>query len=234
MMLRTSGFAALTLMLAVPALAQDAAPPPPVVETGAPPAPTPNPTPMAAAAPAGAMGAFGSPGQMAISVDLPLTNEAPQFGILHESMTMGLPSSTRVVIMPSLDYFVAPNVSVGGQVGIDYTTTSGTGGGASSSTTILQVEARAGYNIPLGDVASIWPHLGIAYVHASFSGGGQSAYLVPLVITAPLLWHATPHFFLGAGPVFTTDLVAKSGGADLPKTTDFGIQALVGGCFGGT
>lgn len=180
------------------------------------------------------MSRFGAQGQMAISVDLPLTNEAPQFAILHESTSMGGDSSTRVAIMPSLDYFVAPNISIGGQLGIDYTTTSPAGGGPSTSATVLQVEARVGYNLALGDMASLWPHVGIAYVHASGSGGGSSAYLVPIVVTAPFLWHPTPHFFLGAGPVFTTSLVAKSGGNDLPKTTDFGIQALIGGSFGGT
>lgn len=230
MTLRLLGFTALSLMVVAPAMAQDATPTPPA-EPASPVVPA-NP-PMAAAG-GGAAAAFGAQGQIAISVDLPLTNEAPQFAILHESTSMGGDSSTEVAILPSLDYFVAPNVSVGGQLGIDYKTTSPAGGGPSASTTVLQIEARVGYNLPIGDMASLWPHVGIAYLHASGSGGGPSAYSVPLVITAPFLWHPTSHFFLGAGPVFTTELVFKSGGNDLPKTTDLGIQALIGGYFGGT
>jgi hypothetical protein len=229
---------ALSMMVVAPAMAQDEAPPPPPAEPA-----TPPPAAAPATAPMAAMGgepaAFGTQGQIAISVDLPLTNEAPQLGLIHESTSMGGDSSTRVVVMPSIDYFVAPNVSVGGQVGIDYTTTSPAGGGSSLSLTILQVEARVGYNLALGDMASLWPHVGIAYAHVSASSGGSSnsGYVVPLDVSVPVLWHPGHHFFLGAGPFLTTELVSKATVAgntsSVGKTTDFGIQALIGGYIGG-
>jgi hypothetical protein len=230
MMERISGLAALSLMLAVPAMAQDAAPPPPVVETGAPPAPTPMPAPMPAAAPAGAMDAFGSVGQMVISADLPFQNEAPVLVIAHESNSMG-GSATVVGIQPSLDYFVAPNISVGGEVGIAYTTL---GGGASGSNTVLAVEVRAGYNLPLGDMLSLWPRVSIGYSHSSSSSGGMSSsgYSVPLDVSVPFLFHPGSHFFLGAGPMITTELVNKVEGVSVGKSTDYGVQGLIGGYFG--
>lgn len=230
MMLRISGLAALSLMLAVPALAQDAAPPP-VVETGAPPAPTPVAAPMPAAAPAGAMGAFGAAGQMVISADIPFQNEAPVLVIAHESTSMGGGSATVVGIQPSLDYFVAPNVSVGGEVGIAYTSL---GGGLSGSSTVLAVEVRAGYNLPLGDMLSLWPRIGIGYSHSSSSSGGASSsgYSVPLNVSLPFLFHPGSHFFLGAGPMITTELVNKIEGMSVGKSTDYGVQGILGGYFG--
>jgi hypothetical protein len=233
MMVRLIGILAVSMMVAAPAMAQDEAAAPPAAPAEAPP-------PAAAAAPApmsapSGSGGFGSVGQLVFSVDLPLNNEVPELGILHSSTSMGGGSSTTVEIQPSLDYFVAPNVSVGGQVGIEYSTASPSGGGSSVSLTVIQVEARVGYNLPLGDTASFWPHVGLAYAHLSTSSGGQSAsgYSVPLVVFLPLLWHPASHFFLGAGPVLTTELADKVESVSQPKTTSYGVQALLGGYFGG-
>jgi opacity protein-like surface antigen len=229
MALRMIGITALSMMVVAPAMAQDDAPP---VQPATPAVPAGPPM----TAPAAAAPEFGAPGQIAISVDLPMVNEAPQFSVLHSSTSMGGDSSTTVGVQPSLDYFIAPDVSVGGEVGIQYSTTSPAGGGASFSTTTIDVEARVGYNIPLGDMASLWPRIGLAYAHVSSSSNGMSAtgYTVPLVVFAPLLWHPAHHFFLGAGPVLTTELVDKVEGVSQGKTTSYGIQALLGGYFGGT
>ena len=220
------------MMVVAPAMAQDATPTPPA-EPASPVVPATRPM---APAGGGAGPAFGAQGQIAISVDLPFANEAPQFAIIHSSTSMGGDSSTTVEVQPALDYFIAPNVSVGGEVGILYKSTSPAGGGMSISTTGIEVEGRVGYNLALGDMASLWPRIGIAYVHVSASSNGTSAsgYTVPLVVFAPFLWHPTQHFFLGAGPVFTTELANKLEGMSQPKTTSYGIQALIGGSFGGT
>lgn len=183
-------------------------------------------------------GAFGSLGQFAVSVDLPFTNEAPRFALYHESRTMGGASSTNVAIQPSLDYFVAPNISVGGEIGF----THGNGSAAqlglpdAATATTFVVEVRGGYNLALNDMFSIWPHLGIGYGHVSVSymGQSQSGYVIPLVVTVPVLWHPASHFFLGLAPTVTTNLVAKTDGHDDAKTTDIGLTAVIGGYFGGT
>jgi opacity protein-like surface antigen len=232
---RTLGITALLLTPAFhAAMAQE--PAPAAIEP--PPATTPAP---AAAAPGASMGAgtgaFGSQGQIAISVDLPFMNEGPQLAIVHESSSMGGGSSTKIGIQPSLDYFVAPHVSVGGQVGIGHGSTGLSVGGSSINQTVIGVEVRGGYELPLTDSVSLWPRLGIGYNHTSYSGGGgadSSGYDLDLLVSVPVLWHPASHFFIGAGPALTTQLVNKVEGMSQPKTTDIGLTALIGGYFGGT
>ena len=40
-----------------------------------------------------------------------------------------------------------------------------------------------------------------------------------------------PHFFIGGGPVFSTQLVAKMNDADAPKQTTIGLLSTLGGVF---
>ncbi len=227
---RTLGITALLLAPALSAMAQEPPPAP------APAATEPPPAPAAPATPPRASGGFGSAGQLVLSVDLPFTNEAPQFAIYHESVSMGGTSSTIIAIQPSADYFVIPNLSVGGAIGVAHG--NGVAGVPDASGTAVLIEARVGYNIPLNEMFSIWPHIGIAYEHVSvdFTGGSGSGNRVPLVVTVPVLWHAADHFFVGLGPTLTTDLsysISVGGQSmDQPKTTDVGLTAVLGGYFG--
>jgi hypothetical protein len=195
-----------------------AAPPPPTATTAAP--------------AAGDIAAeFGQQGQIAISGDL-------QASFVHESNSPpggGASTSSNVItIQPSLDYFVAPNVSVGGAIAI----THGDFGTGNGSLTGIGILARGGYNLHLAPMLSLWPQIAIGYIHESIDPGGgiasQSGYVVPLRIFAPLLIHPVAHLFVGIGPVFSTELMSKVGGQDAGKTTDFGIASVVGGYFGGT
>jgi hypothetical protein len=194
----------------------------------------PPPTAPPPAAPAASTGAFGSQGQVVLSIGLPFgfegqtLNGSPQFAIVHESVSMGGGSTTFVNIAPAADYFLSPNISVGGIIGF----ASGNLGGV--DVTAFGIGARVGYNVPLADAWSIWPRLGLEYIHASASSGGNSAsgYDIPLSIDVPILWHPAAHFFLGLGPVFSTELVSKTEGVDQAKTTDIGINAVIGGYFG--
>jgi hypothetical protein len=169
--------------------------------------------------------AFGLLGQIVISGEL-------QASIVHESVSMGGASSTNITVQPALDYFVMPNVSVGGAVVISH------GSFAGGSGTVMEIGllARAGYNLHLAPMVSLWPQLELGYLHDSISGGGGGAsvsgYVVPLQIFAPFLFHVTTHLFVGIGPVFKTDLLSKFQSNDAPKTTDIGISSVVGGYFG--
>jgi hypothetical protein len=202
---------------AVPADPVPAAPPPPTATAAA-------PAPVAGDVAAG----FGQLGQIAISGDLQAT-------FTHESTSVPAgtapPSTNTISIQPSLDYFVAPNISVGGAIPI----THGDLGGVGTATGIGLL-ARGGYNLHLAPMLSLWPQLSIGYVHLSVSptGGGSSVsgYNVPLRIFVPLLIHPTEHFFVGIGPVFQTDLISKVSGNDADKTTDVGVASVVGGYFG--
>ena len=220
---------------ATPALAAPAPAPADAVPTPVRPAP---PAPPAAVSPT-----FGVEGQLLFSIDLPFMNEGPQFAIVHESSTLnGPPSSTRIVVQPSVDYFVAPCLSIGAQLGIDHVSISipppppGVEAiNASNGGTTLSVEARVGYALPIADTIAIWPRLGLGYTHTSTSyvyTPAVTGYSVPLSLTVPFLWHPGSHFFVGAGPAFVTQLVNKSEGVSGPKTTDYGITALIGGAIG--
>jgi len=205
--------------VSTPARAQEPPPPPPPTAVSGPPAP----------------GGFGSQGQLVINTDIPLHQTEPEFSLIHESTSMGRGSATRWGIVPSLDYFVAPNVSVGGTIGIIHEDLSIDSLGVSGVTmTAIEVGARVGYNVPFSDAFSLWPRLSLAYERVSVSGGtgnDSTGYLIPLTIFAPVLWHPAQHFFVGLGPVFSTQLTFKIGGVDQAKTTDFGIQAILGGYF---
>ena len=203
---------------------------------------TPTIAPMPPAPPAAASPKFGAEGQLLLSIDLPFMNEGPQFAIVHESSTMNGLSSTRIVVQPSVDYFVAPCLSIGAQLGIDHVSISipppppGVDAiNASNGGTTLSVEARVGYAVPIADTISIWPRLGLGYTHTSTSyvyTPAVTGYSVPLSLTVPFLWHPDSHFFVGGGPAFVTQLVNKSEGVSGPKTTDYGITALIGGAIG--
>ena len=218
----------LTTALAGVARAQAPAGAPPAVPSDPVPA---SPPPVATTAAGGAedvAAGFGMLGQIAISGEL-------QASFTHESTSSpggGGSSSINVVsFQPALDYFVAPNVSVGGALVI----THGDSGSGSGSETAVGILARAGYNLHLAPIVSFWPQLAIGYLHDSFSGGGASGsgYSVPLQLFAPILVHVTTHLFVGIGPAFSTDLLSKVEGMDAGKITDIGISSVVGGYFGG-
>jgi hypothetical protein len=182
---------------------------------------------------AGGVG-MGRQGQIVLAADMPFLTTAPLFKIVRTSVSMGGGSSTDIVIAPSGDYFIAPNISVGALVGFSNGPVLGGDG------TTFGVMPRAGYSLALTDVLSIWPRLGIGYFHTSYSftgGGSGSGYVIPLLIEAPILWHPANHFFIGAGPMLSLELAnsGESGGmsVDLAKTTNLGVTTMIGGYFGG-
>ena len=184
-MKKASFFAALALAMSFAGIA--AAQDPPAY------APPPAAPPMPAAI------TFGLPGQLAISDDI-------QVAVVHTSQSfMGQSvSSNAVQLQPAVDYFVAPNLSIGGQLTIAYSS-SDDGAGGSLNQTVLGILPRIGYNIALAPTASIWPRLAFGYVHVSADAGAGttslSGYSVTLEAFVPVLFHPVPHFFLGAGPI---------------------------------
>jgi hypothetical protein len=159
---------------------------------------------------------FGAQGQLVIggALEAPInsggTNTRPMLGI---AKTSG--GDTIISIQPSLDYFIIPNVSVGGVVGLTVVT------GRPGRTTVL-LGARGGYNLNLADRVSFWPTLGLSFEHTSVGNGGGSDQQTYLNILAPFLFHLAPHFFVGAGPFIDVGL-----GAFDPNL--FGIWSVVGG-----
>jgi hypothetical protein len=180
-------------------------------------------------APAADVG-FGTPGQIAVSDDM-------QMALLRRSTSiMGMTTdATLVQLRPAFDYFLAPNISIGGQLRIEYASGDD---GANTTVTTIGLVPRIGYNVALSPTSSIWPHVGLGYLHTSYdngAGGGNnfSSYTVTLDVFVPLVFQPVPHFFLGGGPFVETDLVSKLEGADTIKTTNIGLMSTIGGYFGG-
>ncbi|HEX2658714.1 MAG TPA: hypothetical protein VHU40_10590 [Polyangia bacterium] len=176
---------------------------------------------------------FGAKGQFSVNVDLPFTSDAPQFAIYNTSVSGQSGSTTSFTIAPALDYFVAQNLSIGGQVGFTHDSFSTPGSNVSLVGSGFVLGIRGGINIPLAPAASLWPRLSLTY--RSLSGDGWTNSWVPLTIFVPLLWHPASHFFLGGGPVFSTELSnsyeTNGLSVDGGKTTVIGLQAVVGGYF---
>ena len=182
-----------------------------------------------AQAPVGRAGKdFGAKGQISINVDLPFTSDAPQFAIYNTSVSGNGGSTTNVNITPALDYFVAPNLSIGGQLGFQHQSFSTPGSNVSEVGSGFVVGVRGGLNVPLAPALSLWPRLSLTYL--SLSGGGFTNSWVPLTIFVPLLWHPASHFFLGGGPVFSTELSNSYESNGL--SVDGGKTTVVGGYFG--
>jgi opacity protein-like surface antigen len=198
------------------------------------PAPPPPTAPGGSGGDVGSSATFGEKGHLAVDgsarVSIEYVSTSPPSG----SMAMSS-STTEVVLEPALDYFVAPNISLGG--GVEYLHASlGSGGMNQETETAYGILVRGGYNIPLGPQIGLWVRGGFEYAHASFDVGmgmTDSSSLFSLIIDAPLVYHPVPHFFVGFGPVLRTDLSSsiESGGmsADGEKTTSFGLTSVIGG-----
>jgi hypothetical protein len=201
-------------------------PPGPPVQPGPPGAP-----PLVAGAPAvppAAGAGLGELGQLAISDDLQVS------AIRDTSSRTGVPTAslTSVQLAPALDFFVAPNVSVGGQLRIGFISSDPGGGTPSTDTTVIGLLPRVGYVVPFSPTSYLWPRAGIGYVHTSTGSSGQTSvgqYRVPLEIFVPVIFQPVPHFFIGGGIRVATDLVSKVESVDGYKTTEIGLLSTIGG-----
>ncbi|MGZ6125428.1 MAG: hypothetical protein ACXWLR_10745 [Myxococcales bacterium] len=89
----------------------------------------------------------------------------------------------------------------------------------------LGIQPTLGVALPLGDSAALFPRVSLQ-LGWQFPENFSSTHFVSVVAFAPVLLLPVPHFFLGLGPVFTTDLSAPGA-----KATTFGLASEVGGYF---
>ena len=114
---------------------------------------------------------------------------------------------------------MAKNVSLGSRAGVSYVDNKGYGADSSlvdTRFTSLRVGPRVGVNLPLGRSLSLWPTAAVGFewvrqtesvvsgtsssVAASPLGYPVSTELGPWVeVDVALLWHMTPHLFVGGG-----------------------------------
>lgn len=149
--------------------------------------------------------------------------------------------NVNFTLAPSLGYFVMNNLLIGVNAAVQYVTLDSSSGSLSStSVTLIGGGLSAGYNISFTPKASLLPQLSFGVKSTSIdmpvsssSTATASMLMTQLEIFVPILWHPVPHFFLGVGPIFRTDLTSsiKENGQsqDYNKTTVFGLQTTIGG-----
>jgi hypothetical protein len=122
--------------------------------------------------------------------------------------------STTFDLRPALDYFVIPNLAVGGAVEFAYSSPA-----HNPSTTTFTVAPEIGYELALSDTWSFWPQAAL-----SISLPSQGNSYVALELSAPFLVHPAEHFFFGIGPGLQQGLTSN------PATVIIGIFRI-GGYF---
>jgi hypothetical protein len=195
---------------------------------------------------------FGGPGQLAITDDQPIgavgatnfispvppgSNSTVSFEFA--SVSGGGGSGTALALSPAMDYFVIRNLSVGASALFGVLSPAHPKGSPDETLTLFGIAPRVGFNVPFTDTVSWWPKAYFGYTTASASSSGPSngQNEMAIGIYAPFMFQPSPHFILGIGPNFSTQLSnnATSGDASVsqPKITEVGIQATVGGwCLG--
>jgi len=173
-------------------------------ESAEPPAPAPPTTPTAPSAPAPS--GFGAAGSWVFTYET--ADIGSGFAFFHKANDKA--GTTTITLNPAVDYFVAPNISLGANLFFSHSSGNGSafGGGV-----------RAGYDLSITETVSFWPSARYFLVHDP-----TPATVTSLGVFAPFLWHATTHFFLGAGP----DLNAPVSGGG---STEFGLDFILGGWF---
>jgi hypothetical protein len=158
-------------------------------------------------------GRFGLKGQKAVSSDAGLS-------ISNTSISGADESSTTLLLRPAFDYFLVDSVSLGGFVGVEYTS------GAGSTTSIISIGPRVGYNLPLSERLSVWPKVGFSLANTTSDpevGDEESNTGTQLNLFAPLMFHPVQHFFLGLGPALDVDLSGDQ------KATTVAVRLTIGG-----
>ncbi|MBN8230234.1 hypothetical protein JYK02_22230 [Corallococcus macrosporus] len=165
----------------------------------------------------GRASSFGNAGQMVISQEL--------------NGFIGYNTASEVFLVrlePSADYFLQQNLSVGASALVAF--------GFGDSTVVgLGVAGRVGYHLPLSERVSLWPKVGFGVQFGHIPDNSDVNFV--LDFNAPLLFHVTPNFFVGAGPQVRA-LISDRGfslGADQGNFSGsdvtIGITTTVGGYF---
>lgn len=148
-------------------------------------------------------------------------------------------NQTVLGFSPGALFFFTDNVAVGAQLDLTYLSYSVPDSTTQVSATSFGIAPTLALNVPIAERVSFLPALGVRIGSSTpFSIVGASHETqtrVTVQAFAPMLFHVAPHFFLGAGPVFSLDVYASnlSSGArsGAPKTTSFGAQSIIGGWF---
>jgi hypothetical protein len=151
-------------------------------------------------------------------------NGAFQLALTSTSNSKGGDDQLEIRVAPNGDLFVAPSVSLGGGIVVDYLSQ------GDSSATAIGLQGRVGYYLPLASLG-LWPQAGLYYVHVKTDpafGEGSSFDLVGLQLYVPIVVHLTSNFFFGFGPSLDQELNDDD---DDGKSRVLGLTSMVGGAW---
>jgi hypothetical protein len=160
---------------------------------------------------ADAAGAFGTVGQLALSLG------ATSGEYLSYRKSGG---GWALQLAPAADYFLFPHISLGGLVAYGHQSGGGGTGTSGVSTDAFSIGARAGYALAINDRFGIWPLAGLRLDYVSAGHASQTDTFVPIYV--PFLFHPAQHFFVGAGPRFDVHLSGH-------ENTLWGLDTVLGG-----
>jgi hypothetical protein len=195
----------LTILMALPAVAQTRGAELPEVRADSP------------------SGVFGLEGQLAISSDAGLS-------ISNTSVDGIDGSSTTVLMRPAVDYFVIDNLSIGGFLGVEH---SSAPGGKSTAFSVgprvgyniplserLSVWPKLGFSFASTSQEADEVTLPGG---TTVDGDEETSTSVQLNLFAPVMFHPVQHFFIGFGPALDVDLSGDS------KATTIAARLTLGG-----
>lgn len=157
-------------------------------------------------------------------------------GFSYSSVAPNSDSVTTLSLGPTLFWFVADDIALGGSATVARRTQSQ--GDTSITISSYGVAPGAAYNLRLSPLTSLLPQVAVAFnwqeIAISPSGTTNPRLnTISLQLFVPILFHPVPHFFLGFGPAFSYDVSATltDAAGDAPKTTTIGAQTILGGWF---
>jgi hypothetical protein len=143
-------------------------------------------------------------------------------------------SSFTLGLTPAFDYFAWDHVSIGADLFVSYSSGSSfdaSGTRTDSSSTSIGLGPRLGVEIPFSRLFSLWPQLELGWGSVNSNAtsvAGSNAHQRSrtwVQASAPLLFHATTHFFVGAGPYVFHEL------SDSDQNNYENEQTTIGGSF---
>ena len=167
---------------------------------------------------------FGEPGEVVIS-------GATQTSFVYSTFHPGGSSQASAFVSTAADGFVVHGLSLGARFAFAHSAPDG-----APYQEDVTIGPRVGYNITLSDRWSVWPDAFASYGVSWNEGGPIEGYNISVGIFAPILFHPVPHFFLGLGPMASTNVSWVPNGGfehfERVQITDISLAADVGGWIG--
>ncbi len=150
----------------------------------------------------------GSIASTQVGGDNPWIGGTPFVSIAHDGNDGAEATSTTVVVNPAIDVFVIDGLSIGGELGVAYVSSSV----AENDVTVVAIAPRIGWDFQLGSALSIWARAGAAFAYVSQTSASQAIASGSLDVA--LMWHLNRSFFVGVGPGITHDFFAPGSSTD--------------------